>query len=286
MREEVVRWLVTRPGGVYLDATVGAGGHAAGVLDAAGPSARLIGLDRDPEALQQAAETLRRYDAQVTLRHGNFAQLGQCLEELGVTQVDGLLMDLGVSSLQLDRPARGFSVRAAGPLDMRMDPAQPLTAAAIVNSWAERELADLIARGGEARWARRIARAIVGRRPFTTTTALAAVLVEALPRGRAWSRIHPATRTFQALRIVVNRELESLEAALPQGFQRLRPGARIAVLAYHSLEDRVVKRTFRAAAAEGRVSLLTRRPMRPTPHEVRDNPRSRSARLRVAERFG
>ncbi|MBI4227601.1 MAG: 16S rRNA (cytosine(1402)-N(4))-methyltransferase RsmH [Candidatus Omnitrophica bacterium] len=291
MADAVVRCLAPRPGGVFLDATVGGGGHSRAILQAAGPAARVVAMDRDPSALVVAADALREFAAQMMFRHGSFEQLTAALEALGVRGLDGAVFDLGVSSLQLETAPRGFSIQADGPLDMRMDPAQPLTAAEVVNRWPGHALADAIAQYGEERWARRIARRIVQRRPMRTTGELAACVLQALPpvgrsgrRGRAWQRIHPATRTFQALRIVVNRELEALAAALPQAIQRLRPGGRIVVLAYHSLEDRIVKQAFRRAAAAGEVDVLTRRPLRPGDEEVRGNPRSRSARLRAAAR--
>lgn len=286
MAEVVVEYLVRHQGGVFLDATVGAGGHARQVLESAGPTARLVALDQDPEALAAAAEVLHAYGGQVIFRHENFAQLGTVLDALGLDQLDGALFDLGLSSLQLDAASRGFSFQREGPLDMRMDPQTGQTAAAVVNQWPEEALADLLARYGQERWARRIARGIVRARPVSTTAALADAVLQSLPRGRRWSRIHPATRTFQAVRIAVNDELASLERAMPEVIQRLRPGARVVVLAYHSLEDRIVKQTFRRAAAEGRLAVLTRRPLRPGPAEVRVNPRARSACLRAGERVG
>lgn len=284
--EAIVSCLVQRPGGVLLDATVGAGGHTRAILASAGPSAQVIALDQDEEALAVAAETLRGVAHQVIFRRGNFAQVGAILDELGVTRLDGLLMDLGVSSMQLGAPRRGFSFQTEGPLDMRMDATQSLTAETIVNRWPETDLADLIARYGQERWARRIARAVVRARPFCTTSALAQCIVRAVPAGRRWQRLHPATRTFQALRMTVNRELEQLEAAIPQGIARLRPGGRFVIVSYHSLEDRMVKQAFRRAAAAGEVVVLTRRPGRPSITEVRENPRARSARLRAVERMG
>lgn len=286
MVREVVDLLVPArsTGGWYLDATVGAGGHTRALCESAGPTARVVALDQDAEALVAAAGTLQELATQVIFRHGNFGQLGVVLDELGLGPLDGALLDLGVSSTQLDAPRRGFSFQAEGPLDMRMNSEQTLSAVVLVNQWSEAELADLITQYGQERWARRIARAIVQARPIATTTALAACIVRALPRGRAWQRIHPATRTFQALRLAVNRELETLETALPQLLSRLRPGGRIVVLAYHSLEDRIVKQTFRQAAAAGTLTILTRKPLRPTEAEVQANPRARSARLRAAER--
>ena len=286
MAAAVTSWLVQRPGGTFLDATVGAGGHTRALLESAGPTARVVAVDQDPVALALAAQTVQGDAARVIFRHGRFEQLEAILDELKIDQLDGALFDLGVSSMQLEAPARGFSFQTEGPLDMRMDPTQSLTAAEIVNRWPESDVAELIGRYGEERWARRIARAIVRRRPLTTTVALARCVLQAVPRGGAWQRIHPATRTFQAIRITVNRELEALEAAVPRGIHRLRPGARIVVLAYQSLEDRIVKRAFRLAEASGVLRVLTRRPVRPAPEEVRDNPRSRSARLRAGERAG
>lgn len=286
MPTAVAEWLVQRPGGLFLDATVGAGGHALAILESAGPAARLVAVDQDPEALVAAAETLEGAEGRVIFRQGNFAQIGAILDALGIGPLDGAVFDLGVSSRQLDAASRGFSFQREGPLDMRMDPAGPRTAAELVNRRSEAELADLLARYGQERYARRIARAIVRHRPVTTTTALAACVLQALPRGRRWTRIHPATRTFQGLRIAVNDELASLERAMPEVIQRLRPGARVAVLAYHSLEDRIVKQAFRRAAAEGILAVVTRRPLRPGPDERRANPRARSACLRVGERVG
>jgi len=277
---------VRSAGGIYLDATVGAGGHTRALCESAGQTARVVALDQDAEALAAAAETLQELATQVTFTHGNFGQLGALLDELGMGPLDGAFFDLGISSPQLETARRGFSFQAEGPLDMRMNPTQALSAATIVNQWSEAELADLISRYGQERWARRIARAIVQTRPIATTTALATCLVRALPRGRAWQRIHPATRTFQALRLAVNRELEALETALPQVLSRVRPGGRIVVLSYHSLEDRLVKQAFRQAAAAGTLTVLTRKPLRPTEAEVQANPRARSARLRAAERTG
>jgi len=271
---------------VFLDATVGTGGHARAILESAGPTARLVAVDRDPEALAAAAETFQGVSHQVLMRRGNFAQLGAILDALGIGRLDGVLFDLGVSSLQLETARRGFSFQAEGPLDMRMDPGQDLSAATIVNHWPEDQLREIIARYGQERWARRIARGIVRSRPIQGTMALAQCIVRSLPRRRSWQRIHPATRTFQALRIAVNRELETLEAAVPQGVGRLRLGGRIVVLAYHSLEDRIVKHAFQRARVVGELTALTRKPLRASPDEVRGNPRARSARLRAGERTG
>jgi len=297
MVAEVVAWLRPRPGARLVDVTVGLGGHAAALL-AAAPGARLLGLDRDPTALDRARERLRRHGERVSLRQAHFADLPAVLAEAGWDGADAVLCDLGASSLQLDDAARGFSFRAEGPLDMRMDPGAPRTAAEIVNTWPERVLARLLADYGEERRARAVARAIVRARPLGTTAELAGVVGRVLGRGRPG--LHPATRTFQAIRIAVNDELGGLERFLAEGYGVLGPGGRLAVLAYHSLEDRRVKEAFRRWAAaclcppgvarcacgwSAKVRLLTRRPLRPTPAEVARNPRARSARLRVVERL-
>jgi 16S rRNA (cytosine1402-N4)-methyltransferase len=309
MVAEVLDALAPRPGGLYLDATVGLGGHASALLDRLAPAGRLLGLDQDPEALEiarsQLEQVARQYEWSVTepfrLVRANFGEISDVLDRLGEGTLDGALFDLGVSSLQLDRPERGFSFRADGPLDMRMDPDQHLSASELVNRLPEEELTRIIGEYGEERWARRVARALVQareRRPLTTTADLASVVGRAVPRTPGL-KIHPATRTFQALRIAVNRELEVLPGALEQCIRRLAPGGRIVVLAYHSLEDRIVKRTFArlsgrcecpprlpvcACGAEPLLRLLTRKPLTPREEEIQANPRARSARLRAAER--
>jgi 16S rRNA (cytosine1402-N4)-methyltransferase len=299
MLEEVLAWLAPRPGGVYVDATIGAGGHAEAILRRIAPGGRLIGIDRDAEALAIAARRLAPQAASVTLRHANFTAIRRIVAEAGVEAVDGIVMDLGASSLQFDVPERGFSFTRPGPLDMRMDRSQPTTAADLVNGLPERELADLIRRYGEERFARRIARAIVRRRPIYTTTALAEAVGAAIPR-RAWPRgIHPATRTFQALRIATNHELDDLERALPEAVGALRGGGRLCVITFHSLEDRILKHTYvrlsrgctcppgsPLCTCGGRrwLRVLTRRPLTPSSSEIAANPRARSAKLRVAER--
>jgi len=293
---EVAEWLRPRPGAFLVDATVGLGGHAAALV-AAAPDIELLGLDRDPAALAIARQPLAGGHQAVILRQAHFADLPEILGDLGRNGADGVLLDLGVSSLQLDDASRGFSFQSEGPLDMRMDPTAPLTAAEVVNAWPERDLARLIADYGEEPGARRVARAIVRARPLATTAELARV-VSGLGRGRPG--LHPATRTFQAIRIAVNDELAGLERFLAEGWRSLRPGGRLAVLAYHSLEDRRVKDAFRRWAADclcpprtprcvcgwsAKVRLLTRRPLRPAPIEVARNARARSARLRVVERL-
>jgi 16S rRNA (cytosine1402-N4)-methyltransferase len=300
--EAVLHFLSPRSGGVYVDATVGLGGHAAAILERSAPDGQLIGIDRDPSALRVAARRLQGFGRRVRLVRGDFAHLDRLLDEAGVEGIDGALFDLGVSSLQLDDPARGFSYRADAPLDMRMDPDQPTRAYHLVNGLEEEELAALIRRYGEERWARRIAAAIVRYRrrhgSVETTGQLAEIVRSAIPAAARRSGGHPARRTFQALRIAVNRELDALAAGLDRALLRLRPGGRIVVIAFHSLEDRIVKERFRqlsrpqargAGAASpcpaAMLRVLTPRPVMPGEAEVTANPRARSARLRAAERM-
>jgi len=300
--EEVIHWLRPHPGGHYLDATVGLGGHAEEILKRSGPDGVLYGLDRDMEALRQAQSRLRGFGRRTRLIHGDFKDLEEIKKEQGIPELDGLLFDLGVSSLQLEVPERGFAFSHDGPLDMRMDQRQGLRAAELVNRLSERELADLLWKFGEERYARRIARRIVEFRKegkISTTRQLAEIVQRAIPTRSGRPRIHPATRTFQALRIAINRELEGLERAIRVGVDLLRPGARVAVISYHSLEDRIVKQTLASLsdgpgglldsfgggpAQERKLLVLSRRPITPQAAEIERNPRSRSAKLRVAER--
>lgn len=284
MLREAVQFLVRNPGGIYLDATVGAGGHTRGILESAGSSARVVAMDQDRQALELAKEQLEDVAKQMTFTHGNFRELDRLLTECGVGELDGALLDLGLSSMQVDSATRGFSFRQDGPLDMRMNSEGAISAQEIVNHWPEHELADILFQYGEERLSRRIAHSIVASRPITTTDQLAHAVMKAMPRGRSWQKIHPATRTFQALRIVVNQELPALQEALPQIMARLKPGARLVVISYHSLEDRIVKRAFLAAAKAGTFSILTRKPLSPREEEVQENARSRSAHLRAGER--
>jgi 16S rRNA (cytosine1402-N4)-methyltransferase len=294
----VLAYLAPRPGALIVDATVGEGGHAEEILRRIAPAGRLIGLDRDAMAVQRAEERLRRFGQNVVLRQADFGDLDVVLDTLGVGMVDGVLFDIGVSTAQLFEPARGFSFDRVGPLDMRMDQRQTQTAADLVNTLGERELADLIYRYGEERASRRIAREIVARRPLRTTRDLLRAVEAAVggPRGR----LHPATRTFQALRIATNRELDALAGGLPQAIHRLRPGGRICVIAFHSLEERIVKQTLAqysrgctcppelpVCQCGGRrmLRILTKKPVTPSAADVRLNPRARSARLRAAERL-
>jgi 16S rRNA (cytosine1402-N4)-methyltransferase len=300
MLREAVEWMRVREGGAYVDATLGGGGHAEALLEGAGPRGRLLGLDADPEAIDRCRRRLDRFGGRFTGQCRRFSELEPAAREAGFDAVDGVLMDLGVSSWQLDEPRRGFSFQSDGPLDMRMDPRGGTTAADLVNGLPERELADLIHRWGEDPAARRIARRIVREReaaPILTTGRLAEVVAAACG-GRRGPR-HPATRTFQALRMAVNREAEELDRGLGAAARLLRPAGRLVVISFHRLEDGAVKRFVRAhegrreSLPEGGERLvredpplraLTRRPVEPSADEVQDNARARSARLRAAER--
>ena len=280
--EETLELLAVRSGGLWVDGTLGLGGHAEAVLRATAPDGRLVGFDRDPEALERARARLLPFGARVRLEHADYREIP---ERLGDERASGILLDLGVSSLQLDDAERGFSFQREGPLDMRMDRSRRGTASELVNRMRESELADLIHELGEEPFSRRIARAIVRAReqaPIETTTRLAEIVRRAAPRSRR-PGFHPATRTFQALRIRVNRELEGLGEAIERAASCLRSGGRIVVIAFHSLEDRAAKHAFRALAGRG-FSLLTRKPLRPGEAELRKNPRARSARLRALAR--
>jgi len=279
--EECVELLAVKPGGLYVDGTLGLGGHAAEVLRLSAPEGRLLGVDTDGESLAQARESLAAFGSRARFAQADFREIPALLAG---ARADGILLDLGVSSLQLDTPERGFSFRAAGPLDMRMDRTGGETAADVVNRAREHDLADVIYRYGEEPGSRRIARAIVRARergPIRTTTELAEIVRRAAPRRRPG--LDAATRTFQALRIRVNRELEGLAPALRALGDHLATGGRLVVIAFHSLEDREVKQAFRDLAREGFL-LLTKKPLRPREEEVRRNPRARSARLRAVAR--
>ena len=283
---EVLQHLQPERGGLFVDCTVGLGGHARALLEAG--ATRVIGLDRDPDALAIARGTLAPWSDRVELVHADYRTLDEVLDGRGIPLVDGALADLGVSSLQFDAPGRGFSFQRDEPLDMRMDRSRGGTAADLVAQSGEADLADAIFTYGEERFSRRIARAIVNARreaPIATTGRLASIVRRVIPR-RGYSRIDPATRTFQALRIWVNRELEGLDRFLEMAAQRLRAGARLVVITFHSLEDRIVKHTLRALERSGApvVKVLTKKPITPKPAEVLSNPRARSAKLRAAER--
>lgn len=303
MEREVISMLVRDAPGIYVDCTLGAGGHARALLQACPASTRVIGMDRDPACIAAARQWGLPWGQRLVTIHGDFRDLAKWLAEQGCPHVDGVLFDLGVSSYQLDTASRGFSFRLDGPLDMRMDTTQKETAAGLVNQASAEDLAHIFRTLGEERWANRIARAIVLERcqaAITRTRSLADLVARTIPRA-AWPRhLHPATRVFQALRMAVNGELSALVDALPQAVAALRPGGRVGVVAFHSLEDRQVKQ-FLAREAKGcvcpprvpqcvcglqpRLRLLTRKPLVPSPEEVQANPRSRSARFRVAEKL-
>jgi 16S rRNA (cytosine1402-N4)-methyltransferase len=281
---EVLEHLAPERGGVFVDCTVGLGGHAQALIEAG--ASRVIGLDRDPGALAEARVVLAPYESRVQLIHSDYRRLGAVLDSLGVAAVDGLLADLGVSSMQFDAPGRGFSFRRDEPLDMRMDTTTGPTAADMIREADERMLADVIYEFGEERQSRRIARAIESvraRMPITTTGQLADIVRRAIPK-RGYTRIDPATRTFQAIRIWVNRELEGLDVFLADAARRLRPGGRMVVISFHSLEDRVVKHTLRSLQTAGDLTIRTKRPLVSSEAEIERNPRARSAKLRAAER--
>lgn len=286
-------------GGIVVDATLGRAGHALRLLTIS-PDIELIGIDRDPEALEASGTVLTAHQERVRLVRDDFQNLSSVLERLGVAQVRGVLFDLGVSSPQLDDRARGFSFRWDGPLDMRMDTGQSLSASDVVNLYPAPDLERIISRYGEERFARRIVRAIVRARPIRSTAALAEIIKSAIPAATRRTGGHPARRTFQAIRIEVNRELEALEVALPEAIESLSTGGRAVVISYHSLEDRIVKQTFKEQSgnckcppdfpecrcgAQARVRVLTKRPVRPMQAEIDSNPRSEAAKLRALERL-
>ena len=296
--QEIIHALQPRNGGRYVDGTLGAGGHARGILEACAPDGRLLGLDVDPQALALARETLAPHEGRVHLAQASHITLSEQLVSLKWDAVDGIVLDLGASSMQFDNAERGFSFLQDGPLDMRFGVNAVMSADEIVNTFEERELADIIFRYGEDRDARKIARAIVNSRPLHTTRELVAVIEKASPRRG--DRVHPATQTFQALRIAVNDELAAVEKTLPQAVAALRSGGRCAVISFHSLEDRIVKDYFREQSKDlinppyeriyeverkAVVKLVNKKPILPTEEEVRDNPRARSAKLRVVEKM-
>ncbi len=276
LSREVLEGLVIRAGGHYLDATVGGGGHSAQIL-AAAPDVHLTALDQDDAAIAAAQSTLQSFGNRVSFQRCNFAEF-----KPGETKFDGILADLGVSSAQFDIADRGFSFRAEAPLDMRMDRRQDISAADIINDWDETKLANAFFHYGEERLSRRIARRIVERRPFNSTTELADAIAHSVPRSYRYGRIHPATRVFQALRIVVNRELEVLETFLGLAPTWLKPGGKIVIISFHSLEDRIVKHRLKESPL---VQVLTKKPIVPQEDEIQENVRSRSAKLRIAERL-
>jgi 16S rRNA (cytosine1402-N4)-methyltransferase len=295
--KEIIHALQPSNPGRYVDGTVGAGGHARGILEACAPDGRLLGLDVDPQALAIARETLAPYGKRAELAQASYASLLDEMGRLNWDAVDGIVLDLGVSSMQLDQPLRGFSFQQEAPLDMRFDPQHGLSAAELLNSTTEEEIADILFRYGEEPQARRIAQGILRARPVTTTVQLANIVKSAY---HGHSRMHPATRTFQALRIAVNDELEALKRALPPAIQALRPGGRLAVISFQSLEDRIVKEYFRDESKDrinppyeriyeierkATLKVINRKPITPAAEELEENPRARSAKLRVVEKM-
>ena len=281
--EEVLHWLRIRPEGMYVDATVGTGGHAVEIARQL-TTGRLVGLDRDPKALEIARERLGTHERKVILVHADFSNIGEVASNLKLPPIDGVIADLGISSLELDSPERGFSFRWAAPLDMRMNPDSPLTAEEIVNFWPEKELAYLLYKNAEERDSRRIARAIVRARPIRDTEHLATVVAGGR-KARGRQRLHPATKTFLALRTAVNREEEELGQFLSRTPATLSLGGRWIVLSYHSLEDRQVKQMFQRLAHDGSFRNLTKKVIQPGEKEIRNNPRARSAKMRAAEKI-
>ncbi len=296
--QEVINLLQPRSGQKFVDCTVGAGGHARGILSASSPDGLLLGMDVDPEAITLARENLREFEGRFFLVWASYITLIEQLKRFSWASVDGILLDLGVSSLQLDNPEKGFSFRTDAPLDMRFDPSNSVTAADLINQLNEDELAEILVRYGEERYAHQIAQAIVRSKPVTTTGQLAEIVSKSI--GHKKSAIHPATRTFQAIRIAVNRELEVIEEVLPLTIQALAPKGRVAVISFHSLEDRLVKDFFRRESKDcicppkqpvctcghqASLRLITKKPVSPGLDEIQVNPRSRSARLRVAEKI-
>ncbi len=296
--KETLEALSPTPGGRYVDGTLGAGGHAWGLLEGSRPDGQLLGLDVDPHALALATQRLAPFGERAHIRHGSYADLAQHLAALGWGEVDGILLDLGASSMQFDQAERGFSFQKDGPLDMRFNPAAARSAADLVNTLPEAELADLLYAYGEERQSRRIARAIVAARPLHTSRALAELVAKTL--GGKRTGLHPATRSFQALRIAVNGELDAVQAVLPQAVAALKPGGRLAIISFHSLEDRLVKQYFRQESRDcicppgqpvctcghtASLKELTRKPLAASEQEIAANPRARSAHLRVAERL-
>ena len=284
LTQQVLEGLQVKAGGSYIDCTVGEGGHSRAILEASSPGGQLLGIDLDPQALETAEERLRSFRDLTVLTNDNFSNLRRIARDQGFYSVDGILFDVGLSSLQLEGEGRGFSFRADDPLDMRFDPRQEITAWEVVNQYSQGDLARIIRTYGEERMAVRIARGIVESRPVDTSLQLAQVVTRAA--RRPWSRIHPATRTFQAIRVEVNRELENLELALRQAVSLLERGGRLVIIAYHSLEDRLVKGFFRQESRDTKsIRLINKKIISPSREEVRTNHRSRSARMRVAERI-
>lgn len=288
MPKEVMQYLNLKPGMIVVDGTLGTGGHSQMIVRAISPEGELIGIDRDGHSLAVAAQRLKEFSSQCHLVQDDYRNLDHVLNQLGIREVDCIFFDLGISSYQLDDPQRGFSLKLDGPLDMRMDQESFISAYDLVNSLSEREISTILRNFGQERWHNRIAHYLVVHRlrnPIASTKDLTDTVLKAIPHRYHYQKIHPATRTFQAIRIAVNRELEALEIVLDKSIDFLKIGGRIGVIAFHSLEDRIVKEKFRIFANAGRLKLLVKKPLRPTDAEIDNNPRSRSARLRVVERI-
>lgn|SRR3989344_952570 len=288
MAKEVQEYLQLKMNNCVVDFTLGLAGHALLMAKATAPDGRLIGIDRDKASLEVARETLKEFSNRCEFVHDDYRNIDKILNTLGIREVDAMLLDLGISSYQLDNPQRGFSFSAEGPLDMRMDQDSYISAYDLINSLSEKEIALILRNFGEERWHNRIAHHLVEqrlRRPIASTKDLSEAVMRAIPSHFKREKIHPATRTFQAFRIAVNRELESLEIGLEKGVRYLKTGGRMCVIAFHSLEDRIVKQKFRSLAKEGYVRLLTKKPLRPSDEEVEQNSRARSARMRIIERI-
>ncbi|MFH1360078.1 MAG: 16S rRNA (cytosine(1402)-N(4))-methyltransferase RsmH [Candidatus Omnitrophota bacterium] len=288
MLKEVLDYLDPKPGDCLVDGTMGTGGHALEILKRIGSKGCLIGIDRDLDSLTIAQERLKEFSGSCHFVHQDFRQIDNILQDFGIENVNGMLFDLGISSYQLSNPVRGFSLQADGPLDMRMDQNSYISAYDLVNSLSEKEIALILKAFGQERWSYRIAHYLVAQRarsPIASTQELTNSVLKAIPHAQRHQRIHPATRTFQAFRIAVNRELEALEIALDKCFVYLKKGARLCVISFHSLEDRIVKEKFRTLSRAHQAKLITKKPLRATEEEISENPRSRSARLRVIERI-
>jgi 16S rRNA (cytosine1402-N4)-methyltransferase len=288
MLQEVLEHLQPAAGDCIIDATAGTGGHSEAIAEKIGPTGKLISIDRDEDALAIARQRLGRFGSAVECVYGNFHDIDTLLAARGVSQADGILFDLGVSSMQLETPDRGFSFQNDGPLDMRLDKNSYISAYDLINNLNEEEISALLREFGQERWHNRIARALVQERqirPITTTAQLAEIIKRSIPYKFRYGKIHPATRTFQAVRIAVNRELETLEKALDKAVAILKPTARICVISFHSLEDRIVKFRFRQYSHSGLIDIITPKPLTPSDEEVNGNPRSRSSKMRVAERL-
>ena len=288
LKEEVLEYLNLKPGDSVVDCTLGTAGHALDIAERIGPQGTLIGIDRDSDSLEVAKERLKSVSCSCHFVHGDFRHVDAILKNLEISKVNAMLFDLGISSFQLEDPKRGFSFQADGPLDMRMDKNSYISAYELVNSLSEKEISDILRNFGEERFYHRIAHFLVQKRtkhPLESTKDLTDAIAQAVPRKFQYQRIHPATRSFQAFRIAVNRELEALDLALESCLDFLSQGARLCVISFHSLEDRIVKKKFQRFSAQEKVSLLFKKPLQPSEKEIQGNPRARSARLRVAQKI-